>query len=227
MLGRVFRIGLARQCVGLLLVDLQAGNPVEQKRRGHRAHAGAEQHGLEAPEEQEGEKQHGGCQVPNSDGRGRLLERQHAQHRAEVHEEQRGEHAGAYAVRGDERCADRSLVACAQHQQRAYGHADGEQVARGHRAQQPVELLVEDAAERQRDGGCHDGQQVGPIEDPFAVRKPHVEIHALKRHKRPSQRAPQGHADADDGGCDEPCGLTPRPLVVLTRLQVPQNLLPR
>ena len=42
---------------------------------------------VEAPEEQEGEEQHGGCQVPDGDGRGRLLERQHAQHRAEVHKE--------------------------------------------------------------------------------------------------------------------------------------------
>ena len=74
--------------------------------------------------------------------RGRLLERQHAQHRAEVHEEQRGEHAGADAVCGDESRADRPLIACAQHQQRAYGHAGGEQVARRRRAQQSVELLV-------------------------------------------------------------------------------------
>ena len=59
MLGGVFRISLARQRVRLLLVNLQAGNPVEQKRRSHRAHAGAEQHGLEAPEEQEGEEQYG------------------------------------------------------------------------------------------------------------------------------------------------------------------------
>ena len=156
-----------------------------------------------------------------------MLERQHAQHRAEVHEEQRGEHAGADAVCGDESRADRPLVACAQHQQRTYGHAGGEQVARRHRAQQPVELLMKDAAERQRGGGGNDGQQVALIEDPFAVRKPCIQVHALKRHKRPCQRASQRHADADDGGREKPSGLTPRSLVALTRLQVPQNLLPR
>ena len=56
MFGGVFGVGLTGQGVGLLLIDLQAGNPVEQKRRGNGTHAGAEQHGLEAPEEQEGEE---------------------------------------------------------------------------------------------------------------------------------------------------------------------------